>query len=277
MQIDEYLKAQDFSPSTKAGYRMDLRAFFDFSGGEMPNTTNVRKWIDHLKKKNRRDSHIQRCIYALKGYCQWMGIDIFAGPREKNKYKIQVPRMKFKDLPPVLSVEDVNRLFRECRTPRDTMLLMLLSTTGARIGELMKVKVTDINWEKNMIALIRKGNRERRQWLSLSEATMKSMNDYLDWRHTNSPLLLPFSYYELRRSLQAIAKRAEVKFPPGSLFHNFRHLFILIQKDADIPLEVISLAVGHSSTHTTSRIYGKLSPEFIRSRLHPTPWDNIDV
>lgn len=275
MQIEEYLADQDFSPRTTIDYRRDLQAFYSFSGGEMPTAENVRAWIDHLTKKKRSITRIQRCLYALKGYCQWMGIDIFAGRHEKSKDKIRAPLMIFKDIPPTISIDDVTRLFQACQTPRDTMLMKLLSTTGSRIGELLQIKVaSDINWEKNTIGLTRKGHRGRRSWLAVSEDTMQAIKDFLDWRHTDSPLLLPFSYNEIHRSFKALAKRAGVKFPPNSKMHNLRHVYSLIQKEAGVDDEILSQALGHSSTYITNRMYGKLSPQFIKKQLHPTPWED---
>lgn len=275
MQIEEYLNDQDLSPRTIVDYRRDILAFYNFSKGEEPTVENVRAWINQLTRKKRSDSHIQRCLYALKGYCQWMGINIFAGPREKNKDKIRAPRMKFKEPPKVRSLAEVNRLFEACKTPRETMLLMLLANTGARIGELLALKISeDIDWENNTIGFTRKGNRERRQWVAVSPDTMETIREYIAWRHTNSPLLLPFSYHELRRSFQALAKRANVEFPPHSLFHNLRHLFALYQKEKGTSDDKISLAMGHSSTHITTRMYGVQSPESIKRQLYPMPWES---
>lgn len=278
MQIEEYLADQDLSPRTKEDYRRDLLAFFQFSAGNPPTVENVRAWISHLENKRRSFGHIQRCLYALKGYCQWMGLNIFAGPHERSKDKIRAPRMKFKEPPNICSLEDVGRMFNSCRTPRETMLLKLLANTGARIGELMAIKISsDINWEDNTIGLTRKGYSERRQWVSISPDTMAAIKEYLDWRHTDSDLLLPFCYHELHRSFKALAKRAGVVFPPGSLFHNLRHVFALYQKSMGAPIEKISLMMGHSSTHVTERMYGKQTPEQIKSQLFPMPWEDINT
>lgn len=274
MQIDEYLNDQDLSPRTKVDYRRDLLAFYEFSKGEMPTVKNVRAWIAHLTNKGRSGRHIQRCTYALKGYCQWMGINIFAAPHERTKDKVRAPRMKFVELPEPCSVEDVGKLFNACNTPRETLLMTLIANTGARISELMQIKVSsDINWEKNTIGLTRKGYSERRQWMALSPEDMQVIKDYLEWRHTDSNLLLPFTYYELRRSFQKLAKRAGVEFPRYSLFHNLRHVFALYQTMKGVHPNDLSLALGHSSPTTTIRMYGKRPPEFIRSKLYPMPWE----
>lgn len=274
--IEEYLADQDFSAKTKIGYGRDIQAFFRFSGGKEPTVQLVRAWQKELQEKGRGDSHISRCMYALKGYCEWMGLDIFAAPREKNRSKVRAPSMHFREPPPVISVDDVDKLFKACANPRDKMILMMFTgIAGPRIGELMKIKVKeDIDFDNKLIALTRKGSRGRRQWVAASDAVMDSVREYLEWRETKSKLLLPFTYSELRRSFRQLAKRAGVTFPPHSLFHNLRHFYVLYQKLAGTHITAISLAVGHSSTAITERVYGVISPEDLKRQLHPMPWDN---
>ncbi len=273
-EINEYLRDQDFAPRTKEAYKRDLEAFFVFSKGESPTVENVRAWRQSLEEKERSASHIGRCLYALKGYCEWQELDIFAKPRERSKHKIRAPGLQFRDPPETRSIEEINRMFKECKNPRDQMLLMLLVTTGARIGELMQINVKeDLDPKTTRIALTRKGKRGRRQWISVSEATMNDVQKYLKWRQTKNPMLLPFTYQDLRFSFLALAKRAKVEFPKHSLFHNLRHFFVLYHKDQGTDLGYISLAAGHTSRQVTDRIYGALSPERIKQELHPMPWE----
>lgn len=274
--IEDYLADQDFSPKTKDGYSRDLKAFFRFSMGNEPTVELVRAWQEKLKKGGRGESHISRCMYALKGYCEWMGLQIFAGPREKSRDKIRAPVMRFREPPSVISVDDVDKLFKACTNPRDRMILMMLTgIAGPRIGELMNINVEkDIDFENKQIALTRKGKRGRRQWVSAADAVMESIREYLEWRETKSKLLLPFTYAELRKSFKQLAKRAGVTFPPNSLFHNLRHFFVYFQKLAGTDMISISAAVGHSSTSITERVYGVLSPEDLKRQLHPLPWEH---
>lgn len=274
--IEEYLADQDFSPKTKSGYSRDITAFFNFSGGQEPTVQLVRAWQRDLEKKGRGENHISRCMYALKGYCEWMGLEIFAAPREKNKSKVRAPAMRFRDPPPVRSVDDVDRMFKACRNPRDKMILMLfIGINGPRIGELMKINVVeDIDFENKLIALTRKGKRGRKQWIAVSDAVMDSIRDYLEFRDSKSKLLLPFTYPELRRAFRQLAKRAGVTFPPNSLFHNMRHFYAHFQKLAGTDIRAISAAMGHSSTSITERIYGVLTPDELKQQLQPMPWEH---
>lgn len=274
-QIDEYLTEQDFSQRTITDYRCDLKAFYAFSDGKDPDVSLVRGWKKELESRGCGESHISRSMYALKGYCKWLGLDIFTNSREKNREKVRVPNMSFRDPPPTRSTDEVERMLKACQNPRETMLLMLLSTTGARIGELMKVNIKeDIDWESGTVSLVRKGRRGRKQKVSLSENTIKAMQDYLKWRNTKSNLLLPYTYDRLYKEFKSLAGRAKVEFPRGSLFHNLRHFFVLFQKEAGTDMRVISLAAGHSSSYITDRIYGALTPESIKGQLHAMPWES---
>lgn len=273
-QIDQYLSEQEFSLTTVMSYRGNILAFYKFSNGKPPTAARVKAWTKEMQDKGTGPSHIAQCHYAMKGYCEWLGLSIFAAAREKSRDKVKAPRLRFTEPPRTRSVEEINRLFAECRNPRDTMLLMLLVTTGARISELMGVKVKeDMDYEKHNLALQRKGRRERHQWVHLSDPVWVEVEKYLAWRHGNPSLLLPYSYYELYKAFREMAKRAKVEFPPHSLFHNLRHFVALWQKQQHIPTGAISLLLGHSSQQVTDRIYGALSPEEIQKQIAPTPWE----
>lgn len=271
--VDKYLKDQDFSETTKAGYRRDILAFFKFSGGEMPAADNVRAWRQSLEDKGRSSSHIARCMFGLKGFCEWNEIHIFAGPREKSKNKVRAPSLSFKAPPETRSVADIQKMLEACRTPRERLMLMFLVTTGARISELMHIRLDDIDWKVGTVMITRKGRKGRKQEIAISPAVLEVIKEWLEWRHTRSQMLLPFSYSELRHSFLNLAKRARVQFPRGSLFHNLRHFFVLFQKDAGTDIGYISLAAGHTSRQITERVYGAQSPEKIKAQLHPQPWE----
>src|SRR4030042_3357070 len=85
--VEEYLAEQDFSASTKETYSRSIEAFFKFSKGKEPTAQLVRAWQKHLEQNGVGQSYLSRCMYALKGYCQWMNLDIFAGTGEKNRSK----------------------------------------------------------------------------------------------------------------------------------------------------------------------------------------------
>lgn len=273
--VEEYLGEQDFSARTKSGYRADLVAFYNFSHNEPPTVQNVRSWRDSMVEKGNSDEHISRRLFALKGYCQWMGLDIFSAAREKRRDKVKSPVMRFREPPPVCTIEDIDKLFKACRTPMERALMMLLTgLSGPRISELMGINIdNDIDWKNKTISLTRKGWRGRKQKVAVSDSVLGSIKEYLKWRDSKSRLLLPYTYYELRRIFLGLAERAGVKFPPYSLFHNLRHFFALYQKMADTDMGNISLAMGHSNSYITDRIYGKLDPGEIKRRTAPLPWE----
>ena len=274
MQIDEYLNdiKEDFAPSSIEGYRKDLNQLSRFISDAEPVTENIKQYRHHLEERGASRSHIVRVLYSIKGYCDWQGWDIFCGIRDRSKDKVRIPPMEFRQPPRTRTVEEVQKLMAASQSPLEVAIVMLLASTGTRIGELMGIEIKDVDWEQGTIAVTRKGKRRRKQVLSLSLVLMDVLKTYYEWRKPQGKLF-PYSYQELRTWFVSMAKRAGVTFPAGSLFHNLRHFNVLFQKRAGTPLEVISMSVGHSSTHTTDRIYGALEPEEIRQQLEPFPWE----
>jgi integrase/recombinase XerD len=75
-----------------------------------------------------------------------------------------------KRLPRALTVPQVRALFAAMRdeTPaghRDRVFFKLLYACGLRVGEAVRVRVADINWEDGWLRIIGKGNKERRVYL----------------------------------------------------------------------------------------------------------------
>ena len=69
-------------------------------------------------------------------------------------------------LPVILSVEEIDNIIKsvnpESKTClRDKALISLMYATGLRVGEVVDLKLTNINWEENFVRVIGKGNKER--------------------------------------------------------------------------------------------------------------------
>lgn len=72
-------------------------------------------------------------------------------------HRIKVSRV-VKD---VFSDEDIERLRENCEHPRDLAMLDLLLSTGIRVGELVNLDITDVDFTERQCVVLGKGNHER--------------------------------------------------------------------------------------------------------------------
>ena len=144
---------------------------------------------------------------------------------------------------------------------RDHLLLVLLYNTGARISELLALRVQDVlGPQAKQVELQGKGRKHRT--LPLWRQTQRLLRRWIrDNRMTTSMPLLPNRYGEplsrfgALRQIKKLVQRASAKQPTLSRRpispHLFRHASAMRLLEAGITPEVIALWLGHESFNTT--------------------------
>jgi integrase/recombinase XerD len=143
---------------------------------------------------------------------------------------------------------------------RDHLLFLMLFNTGARISEILALKVGDVSVADQHIDLLGKGRKQRR--VPLWPQTQKCLRRWLkvDPRPPEAPLLPNRFGQRLTRAgaayqLQRLVARASAQMPALAKRrvspHSFRHATAMALLEAKVPTEVIALYLGHESPTTT--------------------------
>ncbi len=136
--------------------------------------------------------------------------------------------------PPVLNDDDLHRLLAACEgrdfdARRDRAVLLLLLDTGIRLGELAGLRVDDINWTMETLAVVGKGSRPRT--VAFGHKVALALDRYGRARaahsHADSSALWlgrkgPLSATGLA---QAVKRRAQEAGVEGVYAQRFRHTF----------------------------------------------------
>ena len=141
-----------------------------------------------------------------------------------------------------------------CDNPRDLAMIDLLSSTGIRVGELVKLNITDVDFENRECLVFGKGNKERKVYFDAR--TKIHLQKYLDSRTDDSPALfvsllqpyqrLQISGVEIR--LRKMGRDLNIhKVHP----HKFRRTLATIAIDKGMPIEQVQHLLGHQSIDTT--------------------------
>lgn len=255
-------------------YRSDILAFFDFLSNleNKEKIENVNRYDINLFLKNMRDtSHaptsILRSIAALRGFFKWLFVSelIVADPTNCIE-----PLRVSKKLPKVLSVSEIELIFRNKFDLLEAAILELLYAGGLRVSELTDLKVSNLNLKAKYVRCIGKGSKERivpigKKAVFALEKYLVQRQKILDNFHKSS------NYVFLNRNAQKITRQYVYTFVRsiGEMLsknispHTLRHSFAthLLERGAD--LRVVQELLGHSDVATT-QLYTHISKKRLK-------------
>ena len=175
--------------------------------------------------------------------------------REWAVEKIRYPRAKRK-LPVVLDLSEVQSLFAVTKNLKHKAILMLTYSSGLRVSETARLKLTDID-SKRMMVRITQGKGGKDRYSILSQTTLEQLRQY--WRayrptkwlfegakkddHLSPPIRSSYSFMQPR-------KRAGIRKPAS--IHSLRHSFATHLIEAGTSLHHVQLLLGHRSPTTTT-------------------------
>ena len=166
----DYLKYQkNYSDYTITSYKTDIEEYLDYINSEGLNFkdieySDIRFYLMYLKDtKKDINSSIDRKLSSLRGFYKFMANE---GIVKTNVFSIVNGPKKSKKLPHYFEYNELEELFEipDINTPlgqRDSLLLEMLYATGCRVGELVNIKISDIDLGRRNILILGKGNKER--------------------------------------------------------------------------------------------------------------------
>lgn len=309
--LQEYLVTQrNVSSATVAAYRDTFRLLFRYLGPSRRSPPvplslailtpeRILGFLDHLERtrancvrtRNARLAAIRSFVGFLS---DWLGPEL--PPALPRILGIPFKR-SVQPLVGFVSRSEVQALLAATGDTwtgrRNHLLFLLLYNTGARVSEILALRIRDVSPEDRHIQLAGKGRKQRR--VPLWGQTRKRLRQWLR-THPGPPEapLLPNRFGQrLTRAgathqLQQLVKRASARVPALKRRrispHSFRHGTAMALLEADIPTELIALYLGHESPRTThlyveaslsmkKKALMKLSPLAGRSQFRPNRGD----
>ena len=166
------------------------------------------------------------------------------------------PRPAHKQLPRVLSVEQLEHLFAATDNPKHRALLMTAYAAGLRVSEVVRLQLTDIESDPSrMLIRINQGKGNKDRYSLLSERLLVELRAY--WKRTcPRPWLFPGSKANQPMPSGTAQKvynqaRARAGIDQGAGFHTLRHSFATHLFDAGVDPHTLQLLLGHRSIKTT--------------------------
>ena len=166
----DYLKYQkNYSDYTINNYKHDIIEYLEYLNSESLEFKNIeysdiRFFLMYLKDtKNDDNTSINRKLSSLRGFYKYLANE---GIVKTNVFSLVNGPKRSKKLPSYFEYNELEELFNvpDTRTPlgqRDSLILEMLYATGVRVGELVNIKVGDIDLGRRNIIILGKGNKER--------------------------------------------------------------------------------------------------------------------
>ena len=275
----EYLKYQkNYSDYTVLSYKNDILEFIDYLSREGLNFktieySDIRFYLMYLKDEKHDDnSSVSRKLSSLRGLYKYMANE---GIVKTNVFSLVNAPKKSKKLPRYFEYNELEELFMVPDTntslgQRDLLLLEMLYATGVRVGELVNIKVKDIDLGRRNIIILGKGNKERlvtygeycedilKQYLSDGYILLnKTGSDYLFLNNNGGNL----TERGVRYILDELIKKTSInkKISP----HMIRHSFATHLLNEGCDLLTVQKLLGHESIKAT-QVYTHVTTDRLR-------------
>ncbi|MCM8772475.1 MAG: tyrosine recombinase XerC [Candidatus Omnitrophica bacterium] len=280
----EYIANQkNYSKNTVKSYRKDINQFIEFLKNEKiydferVEYDDFIKFIGKLKNFNLKEKSISRKISAIKSFYKFLASRKYIN--KNPSLLIKTPKIPDR-LPDFLTYNEIVKLIEsvpkndDWLTLRDRAILELLYSTGIRVGELVNLRVGDVNLIEEIIKVRGKGKKER--IVPVGSFALNCLIEYMEKRPNKNEEYLFLNKYGKRltersveRILEKYSKRSGLskKVTP----HVLRHTFATHLLDRGADLRFVQELLGHERI-TTTQVYTHLTVEKLKefyNKFHP--------
>ena len=215
-------------------------------------TDDLRMYLTEYQKINNcSKASIDNIRRNLSSFFSWLEEEnyILKSPM-KRIHKIKTDKV----IKETYSDETLELLRDNCNNLRDLAIIDLLSSTGMRVGELVRLNINDIDFENRECVVFGKGNKERPVYFDAR--TKIHLRNYIKSRNDDNVALfvsldaphdrLNISGVEIR--LRQLGRKLGInKVHP----HKFRRTVATKAIDKGMPIEQVQSLLGHSQIDTT--------------------------
>ena len=216
------------------------------------STNEIRSYLSNYKDNSSCGSTtIDNIRRVLSSFFSWLEDEdyIIKSPvRRIHKIKTAVVVKE------VLTDENLERLRDECENIRDLSLIELLISTGMRVGELVNLNISSLNFEDRSCIVLGKGNKEREVYFDAK--TKLHLKEYISKRNDSNDALF-VSMKEPHQSLsisgiELIIRTLGINSNINKVHpHKFRRTLATMAIDKGMPVEQVQKLLGHVKIETT--------------------------
>ena len=267
--IESYMRHKwrmNHKPSTLLNSFHAVSSFLSFYAGIGKSqlqdivSGDIELFIEHKQDRGLKVTTVRTRLNNLWAFLRFLiEQDIINEHILKRKIKLKVPDF----LPRAIAPGDVRKLLGAIKETRARALILVLLRTGMRIGEVLRLKVRDLDIRERKIHIYEGEKNCLGRVVYLSDDALMALKLWLGKREPQREYLFPGLQYKHLGYTQArnifvkhiCAAGLEYK---GYTMHSLRHTFASELLNAGMRLEYLQLLLGHRNIEMTRR-YARLT------------------
>ncbi|MFK7906886.1 MAG: tyrosine-type recombinase/integrase [Chitinophagales bacterium] len=271
--LEQKLMLKRYSFATIRSYKSHFSFFLLQYNDTKPEDISEQQIIEYIllqiEERKISESTQNSIINSIKFYYE----SVLGNSRKV--YKIPKPK-KSKQLPNVLSEQEVVKLIKVVDNLKHKCILLLIYSAGLRRSEVINLKVKDIQKARNYV-FVKGGKGKKDRYTLLSEKVLRYLRAYykeqkpVDWLFEGQ-----YGGQYSPTSVQKIFTAAKLKSKVNSYatVHTLRHSFATHLLERGVDLRYIQKLLGHDSIKTTE-IYTHITKKGMEKLQ--SPLDNLDI
>lgn len=247
-------KIEGCSSRTTSYYEMILKRLFKHTQFSVKKITteDLRKYLDDYQKQSSAGKvSIDNIRRILSSFFNWL---------EGENYILKSPMRRIHKIKSVKVVKEtysseMMQIIRDnCQNIRDLAIIDLLSSTGMRVGELVRLNKYDIDFNNKECIVLGKGDKERRVYFD--SVTKIHLKRYLNSRDDDNDALFvsklkPHNRLEIS-GVEIMLRKLGRKLGITRIHpHKFRRTLATNAIDKGMPVEQVQKLLGHTKIDTT--------------------------
>ena len=172
-QMAQELRLRGYRAKTRKAYIGHAERFFRAVNKEFGEIEDgeVRGYVHNLLECGSSHSYANQCVSALK----FLFVKVLKRPEPIQT--LPRPKKEHK-LPRILSRSEVARILEAVKNPKHRAIMMLTYSAGLRLGEVVRLRVEDIDAERQLIH-VRQGKGRKDRYTVLSEFALEALRTYV--------------------------------------------------------------------------------------------------
>jgi site-specific recombinase XerD len=269
---------------TLANYGIHIREFLT-RFGEEPGTFDARSLRQFVLEASqaRGWAAAKKCTTALRMFLRFLIADGRCAPGLDAAIPV-LAHWRLASLPRYLHPDEVERLIASCNLAspvgrRDRAILLLLARLGLRAGDIVQLRLHDIDWRGAWIHVCGKGRHHTR--LPLTHEVGQALVTYLEadrprteteavFVRCRAPLHAFRSHCAVSAIVDRALHRAGITRPSRGAAHLLRHSVATAMLRHGASLHDVAALLRHRSIETT-QIYAKVDVTALRTIAQPWP------
>ncbi len=215
-------------------------------------TEDIRTYLsDYQENSGVSKATIDNMRRIISSFFSWLENEdyIMKSPARRIR-KVRVGKI----VKEIYTEENIELMRQNCKNARDLAIIDMLYSTGMRVGELVRLNISDIDFENKECVVLGKGNKQRKVYFDAK--TKIHLQQYLNSRKDSDPALFVSQLYPYNRlkisgveiALRKIGEKLHIsKVHP----HKFRRTLATKAIDKGMPIEQVQHLLGHTKIDTT--------------------------